>query len=167
MTKELITTEHQMLLMANDFLEATSILAIEQDKGNKQIIAPLLVLYSFIFEIELKCLLKIRNLNFPRGEGHNLKTLFELLSTADKDRIKQIHREQAAPRGTLAEEADAYFQDTLDIAQQDFTTVRYVYEKIGGHHTMSLSPLLMATYTYIFEVRPEWKDQQIDFGMTH
>lgn len=156
-----------MLLMVNDFLIATSILAVEQARGERRVIAPQLVLSAFILEIELKCLLKIRGISFPRKAGHNLKSLFHLLPTPDKDRIQQLHRDDAARHGRSVDEADTYFREALEVAQDDFVTIRYVYEKRGGHETKQLGPLFLAVYSYLFEVRPEWCEHQLDFGLSH
>jgi hypothetical protein len=167
MTKELLPTEHQMLLMLNDFLIATSTLAVAQHEGEKRVIVPQLVLSSFALEVALKCLLKVRGIDFSRGSGHNLQSLFRLLPETDQRRILEIHREQAATYGRTAEEADAYFHEALDLGQLDFVRVRYVYEKAGGHETRNLGPLVLAVYSYLFEVRSDWKAHQIDFGLTH
>ncbi len=165
--KEPLPIEHQMLLMLNDLVVAIVVLVEKHSEGENRVITPQLLLSAFALEIELKCLLKICEIDFPKRAGHNLKTLFFLLPDPNRERIIEIHRKQSETYGRSAAEADAYFHDTLEIAQEDFVTIRYVYEKRGGHETRNLGPLVLAIYSYIFEVRPEWKDHQVDLGLTN
>lgn len=165
MTRQRVPADLQMVRMLNDNLQTLEIIARAELDGASYVLPTRLMLTAYNTEIALKCLLEIQGL---RRTGHNLKALFDALPEGNRDRIREIAREVAAARGRSTQEADEYFEGTLDIASDDFVTVRYVYEQVGGHRTQNLGPVFLPIYRFIFELRPEWREQYyLDYELSH
>lgn len=95
---------------------------VQENDVARQPTLPVIVCSAIAIEIELKALLKLRDLPRPSGDGHDLKLLFEALSPELQLELLQFQfnytgiSEEAARR-TLYEEKDV------------FKTWRYAYEK--------------------------------------
>lgn len=95
---------------------------IQEDDVARQPTLPVIMCSAIAIEIELKTLLKLRDIPRPSGDGHDLKLLFEALPLDVQRELLQFQftytgiPEEAAKR-TLYEEKDV------------FKTWRYAYEK--------------------------------------
>ena len=95
---------------------------IEEDGVNRHPTLPVIVCLAIAIEIELKALLKLSSLSRPRGDGHDLKVLFEALP--DSVQVELLEFQIA-----YTDFSASHAKEMLDEGKDVFKKWRYAYEK--------------------------------------
>jgi hypothetical protein len=124
---------------------------------------PLIVCATFSVELYLKSL--IWHETGAPARGHNLETLFSLLSQTRKARIQHYY-EQVVSRDRSSIEANpapghgpgsADFCNAMKVASDGFVDWRYVYERNMAEGPNLANYIAFAVRQAIIEICPTWK----------
>ncbi len=126
---------------------------------------PFGVLSALAAEIYLKCLLLLEAGQFPKTT-HNLKELFMQLPRVTRIKLEQKHDEIRANHPAFVAQNDASadpedLDSLLELAQESFVELRYLYEQDATRMRGSVFPLLLFSICVrdrILEIRPGWSD---------
>jgi hypothetical protein len=128
---------------------------------------PAMVIGALTIELFFKCLVCIETGEVPRG--HYLGELYEGLSAATKDRIRQTWDNDIVPyraqewdriEAALGQRIIRDLPGALAAANRSFERIRYSYEGNTADVQYFLQDLPQLLGRVILEMRPEWRGLQ-------
>jgi hypothetical protein len=122
--------------------------------------APLATLDSFALELYLKCLHQIDHGN--PGWGHKCKDLFDALFPGTQKAVRMTYNSRLATEKIAIEFAENHprvpmgLDNVLELSNDAFETVRYLYEGTGGKMLFYWPMVKLAVRDTLVAIHPEW-----------
>jgi hypothetical protein len=171
----MMDSQFQSFAYAEAFYEVfvntlTRALKIQDDKCYAFVQAAF-VNHAFSLETYLKCILLIEG---NKAWGHELHDLFEKLSDVSRKRITEIydsisdnHPQRLKQRKEVGDYSDYNIGSILREVEGAYNETRYYYQdnkkpEPGTGSRYRVDPVLAAVRIYMKELRPEWKQLEIE-----